>query len=257
MGGNTVAIVVGGTGGVGSSVVLKLAQGGSDVVLVYRSAKTKAVDLKKQVEALGKQCLLVQADVSIYEEAQALATKAIERFGRIDALINTQGWLHDLCLFHENSLDDFRKTIDVELWSVIYCCRAVIPQMIKQGSGRIVTVGSDSGKVGSSAEAVSAAARGGVISLSKALARELARHNVNVNVVCPGPIDTGATGLLGRMLEAKGLTGKMMTAMVNVTPMRRPARAEEVADLAVYLAVGGSTFITGQAISVSGGLTMC
>lgn len=254
MAGNMVSIVVGGTGGIGSEIVLKLAQAGSDIVLVYRSAEDKAAVLRKQIEAAGRECMLVRADVTNHEEVEGFTSKVIERFGRIDTLINTQGWPQEsLTLFHEGSLANFQKTIEVELWSVIYCCKAVIPQMIKQGAARIVTIGSDSGKVGSLAEAVSAAARGGVIALSKALARELARYNINVNVVCPGPADTG---LLEHFLAVPGLTGKVMKAMLRATPMKRSARAEEVADLAVYLAIGGSTFITGQAISVSGGLTM-
>ena len=254
MAGNMVSIVVGGTGGIGSEIVLKLAQAGSDIVLVYRSAEDKAAVLRKQIEAAGRECMLVRADVANHQEVEGFTSKVIERFGRIDTLINTQGWLQQsLTLFHEGSLANFQKTIEVELWSVIYCCKAVIPQMMKQGAARIVTVGSDSGKVGSLAEAVTAAARGGIIAFSKALARELARYNINVNVVCPGPTDTG---LLEHFLADPGFTGKVMKAMLRATPMRRSARAEEVADLAVYLAIGGSTFITGQAISVSGGLTM-
>ncbi len=253
MTGNKVSIVVGGTGGIGSHIVLKLADAGSDIVLVYRSAEEKAAELKRKIEAAGRECMLVRADVSNHGEVQSFVSKVIERFGRIDALVNTQGWLHELHLFHEDTIENFQQTINTELWSVIYCCKAVIPQMIKQGSGRIVTVGSDSGKVGSLAEAVSSAARGGVIALSKSLARELARHKINVNTVCPGPTETG---LFDRMLSTPGFTGKVMQSMTRAIPMRRLAHAEEVADVAVFLASGGSTYVTGQAISVSGGLTM-
>lgn len=248
------AIVVGATGGIGSHVALKLAETGGNVVLVYRSAAEKAAELGERIRDLGGEFLAVQADMTNPEEAEAVARRTIERFGRIDALINTQGWLHELALFHEDSLANLRKTVDVELWSVMHSCRAVIPHMIRQKSGRIVTIGSDSGKVGSTAEAASAACRGAVISLSKTLARELARHNINVNVVCPGPVDTE---LLDRMLTTPGITNKVMEAMVRAIPMKRAGRPEEVADLAAYLAAGASTYITGQAISVSGGLTMC
>lgn len=254
MGISRTAIVVGATGGIGKHVALKLAESGSAIILVYRSAADKAVALRDQIEASGGQCLPVQADMTNHEEAEAVAAQTIDRFGRIDALVNTQGWLHELMLFHEDSLANIRKTVDVELWSVMHSCRAVIPQMIRQKSGRIVTIGSDSGKVGSTAEAASSACRGAVIALSKSLARELARHSINVNVVCPGPADTE---LLERMRATPGITQKVIEAMVRAIPMKRPGRPEEVADLAVYLSMGASTYITGQAISVSGGLTMC
>lgn len=178
---------------------------------------------------------------------------ALEHFGHIDVLVNTQGAIHQLALFHEEPLADMRRTVEIELMSVIHACRAVIPAMIKQRGGRIVTIGSDSGKVGSTAEAVSAACRGGVIALSKSLARELARHDITVNVVCPGPTETS---LLDQMRNAPGLTGKLMDAMVRAIPMRRPGRPEEVADAAVFLASPQASYITGQALSVSGGLTM-
>lgn len=248
------SIVVGGTGGIGSHIVRKLAAAGDNVVLIYRSAQDKAEALAREIAADGGTCLLLQADLTAADAAAAMARQTVERFGRIDVLVNTQGYIHQLALFHEEPLADIQRSVDIELMSVIHACRAVIPQMIRQGSGRIVTVGSDSGKVGSTAEAVSAACRGGVIALSKSLARELARHKVTVNVVCPGPTETD---LLDRMRNVPGLTAKLMESMVRAIPMRRPGLPEEVADLALFLASPQASYITGQAVSVSGGLTMC
>ncbi|QDX80625.1 hypothetical protein B9N43_04815 [Denitratisoma sp. DHT3] len=250
-----VAIVVGGTGGVGSLVVLGLARAGHDIALVFHQAAAKAEALRAEVETLGRRCLALQADASDPAAVDALVGQIRAEFGRIDVLVNTQGCTGALRPIQEISLPDLRRTVDVELMSVLYCCRAVLPQMIGQERGRIVTIGSDAGKVGSSAEAASAAARGGVIALSKGLAREVARHGVTVNVVCPGPI---ATELFAENAGTGNLSDKLSAAMVRATPMKRLARPEEVADLVLYLATGsGAAFVTGQALSINGGLNMC
>lgn len=235
-------------------VVRKLAKAGHNVVAVFRQASGKADALKEELAAFDIGYLPLQAEMTDLGDVSSVIDRTIKRFGGIDSLVCTQGWIHGLSLFHEQSIEDMERYIDIELKSVLYACRAAIPHMIRGGGGRIVTVGSDSGKVGSTGEAVSSACRGGVIALSKALARELARHSITVNVVCPGPVDTG---LLNRMLSTPGFTGKVMEAMIRAIPMRRPGRPEEVADVVAYLVAGDCAYITGQAVSVSGGLTMC
>ncbi len=247
------AIVTGATGGIGSLVATRLADAGWDLVLVYRTSDDKALALQAAIEARGGRCLPVKADIGHAEEAEHCVARGIAEFRRVDLLVHAHGWLSQLRLFHECPIETLQRAIEVELMGVMYCCRAVIPRMIGQHSGRIVTIASDSGKVGSTAEAASAAARGGVIALSKSLARENARHGITVNVVCPGPI---ATESLVQNTAGGGLTAKLTEGMIRATPMRRLAQPEEVADLVMYLATGGSSFITGQAISVSGGLTM-
>ncbi|MBM5810413.1 MAG: SDR family oxidoreductase [Gammaproteobacteria bacterium] len=249
-----VAVVVGGTGDLGRLITARFGQAGYDVAVVYRSAADKARALQQQLVAGGRRCLTLQADISRPEEAERCVAAVLAEFGRIDVLVHAHGWLSQLELFHQCPVTTLQQTIAVELLGVMYCCRAVLPQMIARRAGRIVTLASDSGKVGSSAEAASAAARGGVIALSKSLARENARHGITVNVVCPGPI---ATDSLQRNTAADPLTAKLTEGMIRATPLRRLAQPDEVVDLVMYLATGGAGFITGQAISVSGGLTMC
>lgn len=250
-----VALIIGGTGGVGSLVTQGLAEAGHDIALVYHTADDKAAQLKSHIESVGRRCQVFQADASDPAAVARFVGATLEAFGPIDVLVNTQGCTHELRLLHESPVADLRRTVDVELMSVLYCCQAVIPTMIARKQGRIVSIGADAGKVGSSAEAASAAARGGVIALTKGLAREVASYGITVNVVCPGPIETE---LFQRNSGQDTLTAKLSAAMVKATPMKRLARPEEVADLVIYLATGqGSSFVTGQAISISGGLTMC
>ncbi|TAK54558.1 MAG: SDR family oxidoreductase [Gammaproteobacteria bacterium] len=251
---NRVAVIVGGTGDLGRLITARCADAGFDVVVVYRSATEQARALQQAVAAGGRRCLTLQADLRHPEEVERFVAAAIAEFGQIDVLVHAHGWLSRLQLFHECSIESLQQTIAVELLGVMYCCRAVLPHMIARRAGRIVTLASDSGKVGSSAEAASAAARGGVIALSKSLARENARHGITINVVCPGPI---ATESLERNTAADALTARLTEGMIRATPLRRLAQPQEVVDLVMYLATGGAGFITGQAISVSGGLTMC
>lgn len=247
-------VVVGATGGIGSEVVRGLAKQGKNLVLVYRSKADVADRLIAEAEAAGVRAVAVPADVSRQSDIEKVIGAAMGAFRRIDVWVNLQGWIHELRLFHEESSANIERSIDIELRSVIYCCKSVIPKMIAQKGGRIITIGSDSGKVGSTGEAVSSACRGGVIAFSKALARELARHNITVNVVCPGPTDTA---LFEEMRTMPGLTQKLVSGMVGSIPMRRPATAREVAAAVLFLAAADSGYVTGQAISVSGGLTMC
>lgn len=246
-------LVAGGSGGIGADVVRQVARHGGRLFFTYNSRKQTADDLAAELptDALAGYGSL---DVSDFEAVEATVDKARAAMGRVDVLVNTVGYLNHLTMFEDVDLDVVRRTIDIELFGVINLAKAVLPHMRAAGYGRIVTVGSDSGKVGSKAEAASAAARGGVISFSKALAREVADTDICVNVVCPGPTDTS---LLHDMLADEGMSGKLMKAMVRAIPKRRPGRPSEVAAMTVFLASAQASYVTGQAISVSGGLTMC
>jgi 2-hydroxycyclohexanecarboxyl-CoA dehydrogenase len=246
-------VVIGGTGGIGAEVLRQLADNNTNLVIAYRSRAEYAEQLAADMRALGAEAITVAVDARKPADLERLAQTAEQKFGGIDVWINLQGALRELVLFHEETDANIEASIDVELRSVIYACKAAIPRLIARKGGSIISVGSDSGKVGSTGEAVSSACRGAIIAFSKAVARELARHNVRVNVVCPGPTDTP---LLDEMKKKEGLTGKVVGGMVRSIPLRRLGKPQEVAAMVVFLASEKGAYVTGQAISVSGGLTM-
>jgi NAD(P)-dependent dehydrogenase (short-subunit alcohol dehydrogenase family) len=182
-----------------------------------------------------------------------MVRETTERFGKLDAFVSTVGTALRIKLFLDTPQDAVDMTIDIELRSVISCTRAVLPALIANGGGRIVLVGSDSGKVGTSGESVSAACRGAIIAFAKSISREYARKNVQMNVVCPGPTETQ---LWEDLVTNDEFGSKIGTAMVRAIPMRRLGKPEEVAAAVAFLASQQASYITGQALSVSGGLTM-
>lgn len=245
------ALVVGG-GGMGAEVCRQIADGGGDVYFTYNRNVSAAEELAVSLpaERVAGYC---SVDISDDDAVATAVDAAATALGGIDVLVITAGYVHEMTLFENTDAASIRKTVDVELVGVITTAKAVLPHMRAGGYGRIVTVGSDSGKAGATGEAASAAARGGVIAFSKALARETARDDICVNVVCPGPTDTP---LLDDLLADPGLTGKLTSALVRAVPKRRAARASEVGAMVAFLASEDASYVTGQAISVSGGLTM-
>ena len=245
-------LVIGGSGGIGREIVLGLAEQGADVALTYRRRAEVAGDIAAQVMAAGRRALTIACDVTEAGSVEACVAKAHREFGRIDAAITTVGW-HPFVPFLDMPDADVDYMLAAELRSVVRMTRALVPIMIRQRSGRLITVGSDSGKVGNRNAAISSACRGGVIAFTKAIAREHARDNILANVVCPGPTDTD---LWREEIGTDEAAQKIMAAMVRAIPLRRPGTAREVAALAVFLVSDEASYITGQAISVSGGLTM-
>src|SRR5690606_2330872 len=242
----------GASGGIGLAAAKKLLDRGASVALHYRSKPEALKKLAEQYDA--DRVLLAQGDLTKRADIAAIVASTVERFGKLDAFVTTVGTALRILPFLQTSEDTVDLTIAIELRSVIDSVRAVLPELIKAGGGRIVIVGSDSGKVGTSGESVSAACRGGAIAFAKSIAREYARHNVLANVVCPGPTDTG---LWEDLVTNDEFGSKIGNAMVRAIPLRRTGRPEEVASAAVFLVSDEASYITGQAISVSGGLTMC
>jgi 2-hydroxycyclohexanecarboxyl-CoA dehydrogenase len=203
------------------------------------------------VRSAGGEALTLQADITQLSAVRAAVEATRAAFGPIGILVNNAGW-DRLEPFTQNTPELWDRLIDINLKGPIYCTRAVIDDMIAAGSGKIISISSDAARIGSSGEAVYAACKGGMISFSKTMARELARHRINVNVVCPGPTDT-------RLLQevTQGETGaKIIAAMTRAIPFRRLGTPEEVAAAVSFFASADADFITGQVLSVSGGLTM-
>jgi 2-hydroxycyclohexanecarboxyl-CoA dehydrogenase len=243
-----IALVTGGARGIGAGIARALAAAGADVAvcdLEPDTAREAAEGLAQQgVRALG-----VAADVSDSAAVAEAFGEVAARLGPIGVLVNNAG-TDVLSLFVDSREQDWDRLIAVNLKGTIICCRAVLDGMIERGAGRIVNIGSDAGRVGSSGEAVYSATKGGVIAFSKALAREVARHALTVNCVCPGPTDTPLFGLV------EEFDPKLHAALARSIPLRRLGEPEDVAAAVAFLAGDSAAFITGQTLSVSGGLTM-
>jgi 2-hydroxycyclohexanecarboxyl-CoA dehydrogenase len=182
-----------------------------------------------------------------------LVGEALAQFGQIDILVNNAGW-DRMGLFLDTDESTWDRIIGVNLKAVLYVCKAVMPHMVARGAGKVVNVASDAGRVGSSGEAVYSATKGAVIAFSKALAREMARHRITVNVVCPGLTETP---LLQSLRDQSPKMEKILEAVTRATPLGRVATPEEIAGAVAFFASPKADFITGQTLSVSGGLTMC
>lgn len=249
---NKVAFVAGGSGGIGGAVAFALAEAGADVAITYRTGAERARQIVDQITAAGRRALALEVDVRSRKEIERAVRQAESDLGPIDILVTSIGaGAH--AFFMEQDESDWEKIWETDLRSVFYLSRAALPSMIKRKAGRIIFVSSESGKVGNIGGAASSAARGGIHSFTKSLAREMARDNITVNAVCPGPTRTAQ--LEKRISTPEGHM-KYWNRVVSNIPLKRPAEPREIASLVVYLASEDGGFVTGQAISVSGGLTM-
>jgi 2-hydroxycyclohexanecarboxyl-CoA dehydrogenase len=237
-----IAIVTGGGQGIGRAISEKLAAEGATVVVTDLAGQNAS-----QTAAGLPGAIAIGVDVTDRLGVQAMADQVVQLFGRIDVLVNNAGW-DKASAFVDSDPDDWDRAIAVNLYGVLHTCKAVLPIMAAQGSGAVVNLGSDAGRVGSSGEAVYSAAKGGVIAFTKSLAREMARHQVRVNCVCPGPTDTA--------LFASFAGPKLREALTKAIPFRRLGQPADVANVVAFLASDEAAFVTGQTVSVSGGLTM-
>ena len=242
---NKLALITGAASGIGLATAQVFAEAGAHVVLADIN-KEKGEAATADIVDKGGEATYVELDVTDESSISSCKDKVLAIKPQLDVLAHIAGW-GKIQPFVENSEDFWRDVVNLNLMGVIALTRAFLDGMIEKQAGKIIIVASDAGKVGSLGETVYSAAKGGAIAFSKSLAREMARFNINVNSVCPGPTDTP-------LLAA--VPDKFKEAFIRATPMRRLAKPEEVADAVLFFASDRSSFITGQALSVNGGLAI-
>jgi 2-hydroxycyclohexanecarboxyl-CoA dehydrogenase len=240
-----VTIVTGAGRGIGRGIVEKLAAEGAKVVV----SDVDEESARETVGAIGGESVGLRADVTSKESVEAMVGEVMDRFGRVDVLVNNAGW-DKVEPFLKSNESDWERVIAINLYGTLHCCKAVLPVMVEQEYGKVVNIGSDAGRVGSSGEAVYSAAKGGIIAFTKTLAREMARYKINVNCICPGPADTPLFAEIGEE------NPKLKEALQKAIPFRRLALPQDLANAVTFLASDEAGYITGQTLSVSGGLTM-
>ncbi|TAK36392.1 MAG: SDR family oxidoreductase [Chloroflexota bacterium] len=243
-----VAIITGGGQGMGRAIALTLGGTGMHVVVADKNSTT-AEQVAGEVRALGVQALPMHVDVTDQLATERMVQTTLERFGQIDVLVNNAGFI-TWKKFADLTPEEWQLNIDVNLNGVFYCTRATIGHMIQRRAGRIINISSDSAKVGEAGTGAYAAAKAGVMTLTKVLARELGRYDITVNAICPGMVDTpmAAGTPLGQLSPEK------RAQMIKLSfPLGRVAQPQDIADTVLFLASDGAKYITGQAISVDGG----
>jgi 2-hydroxycyclohexanecarboxyl-CoA dehydrogenase len=244
------AIVTGAGRGIGRAIALALAREGPVAVADLLAEEARAV--VGEITSAGGTAAAVELDVTNPTSVPDGVRVARDALGPLQILVNNAGW-DELRPFTDTDEAFWERVLDVNFKGALRMTHALLPGMIADGFGRIVSIGSDAGRVGSSLESVYAGAKGGLIAFTKTIARETARHGVTANTVCPGPTDTP---MLAGIAAAGGDAERVIGAMRRAVPMRRLAVPEEVAAAVVFFASEQAGFITGQTLSVSGGLTM-
>jgi len=241
-----VALVTGGSRGIGRSICVELAREGAKVIVNYAGSQAAAEETLAQIKALGGDGILVQGDVSKTEDAEKLVEAAVGAFGRLDILVNNAGITRDNLLIRMKE-EDWDAVLNTNLKGVFLCTKAAAKVMMKQRYGRIVNIASVVGLFGNAGQANYCSAKAGVIGLTKSNARELSTRGITVNAVAPGYIDTEMT---------VDLSEEVRTKLLANIPLDRMGRPEEIAHAVTYLASDRAAFITGHVLAVDGGMSM-
>jgi 2-hydroxycyclohexanecarboxyl-CoA dehydrogenase len=245
------ALVTGGGRGIGRAISLALAQEGAQVALLDILGDNAAA-VAREIEATGVKALALTADLTRRAQVDLAVADTLAQFGQIDILVNNAGW-DRMEMFLDSEEETWDKIIAINFKGILYVCKAALPSMVARGQGKVISIASDAGRAGSTGEAVYAGTKGAIIAFSKTLAREMARHKITVNVVCPGLTETP---LLQGIREQSPKTEKVIEAVTRAIPLGRVGQPEDIAGAVVYLASPAADFVTGQTLSVSGGLTM-
>ena len=243
---NKVAVITGAARGIGKAIALKFASQGYHVVINYRGSEEKANAVKEQCIALGVEALTYQGDVSHYQEMEDMMKAVMEKFGRIDVLVNNSGITKDQLLLKMDS-ESFMDVIDVNLKGTFNTIKAVSRIMMKQKSGVIINMSSVIGEIGNAGQANYAASKAGVLGLTKSIAKEFAPRHIRVNAIAPGFIATDMTDVLNEQTKEN---------ILQAIPLKSLGEAEDVANVAYFLASDAAKYITGQVINVDGGMVM-
>ncbi|WP_274435005.1 SDR family NAD(P)-dependent oxidoreductase [Alicyclobacillus sp. ALC3] len=242
-----VAFVTGAGSGIGRAIAHQLAQAGTVAVADVRLDAAR--ETVTEVERAGGKAIAVHCDVTDLASVERARDEVLAACGFVNVLVNNAGW-DKVEPFLDSSPDTWDRILRINLLGPMHTCKVLLPTLIEHGSGRVVNIASDAGRVGSTGEAVYSAAKGGVIAFTKTLARELARYHINVNCVAPGPADTPLFAEIGSYNPG------IKSALEKAIPLRRLGRPEDIAGAVAYFVSKEASYVTGQTLSVSGGLTM-
>ncbi|MFT7326042.1 MAG: 2-hydroxycyclohexanecarboxyl-CoA dehydrogenase [Ilumatobacter sp.] len=248
---DTTVVVTGGGGGIGGALCRGFAAEGARVAVLDRDEKA-AQNVADEISSGEATALAVACDITERDSVDAAVARVTDELGPIDVLVNNAGW--DLFVpFLETQPEDWGRLIDINLVGPLHMHHAILPGMVERSGGRVVNISSDAARVGSSGEAVYAACKAGLVAFSKTLAREHSRHGITFNVVCPGPTDTA---LLATVTNASANPEKLREAFRRSIPVGRLGQPDDLVGAVLFFASNDAAFVTGQVLSVSGGLTM-
>ena len=239
-----IALITGATRGIGKEIALTLAQEGYNIAINYRTENDELKTTKKEIENLNVECLAVKGDISKFEDTETIVKQVIEKFGKIDVLVNNAGITKDMLLMRMKP-EDFKSVIDVNLIGTFNMTKNVISHMTKARSGRIINISSVVGISGNAGQTNYSASKAGIIGFTKSLAKEVASRNILVNAVAPGFIQTNMTDVLKEEVKEE---------IAKTIPLKRMGTTKDVANVVKFLASEDSSYITGQVINVNGGM---